>query len=280
MQFRVGIAQTCHPEDGDVVALVERFAADAKARGVELLVFPESLMSRFEATLGDFLAQSQPVDGPFTQAIDAIAARYGLWIVYTMNELNDKGGQPFNTALVVDDSGIRRGVYRKVHLFDSATTQESERMSASDALFTPIDTPFGTLGLAICYDLRFPEVARLAALAGCTIMAYPSAWVAGPTKVEQWETLLRARAIENELFVLGACRADEGYIGTSTIVGPDGSVLAQAGGEETLLCANIDTDALERMRAAIPVFDHRRPDAYSDAHAQLMRNRTNPSLRP
>ena len=147
MEFRIAIAQTCHPEDGDVVALVERYTAEARAMKVEMVVFPESLMSRYEAELGDFLAQSQPLDGPFTKAVDAIAAKHGIWIVYTMNELNPDG-KPFNTAIVTDDKGVRRGFYRKVHLFDSATTHESERMSASDELFEPIDTPFGKLGMA------------------------------------------------------------------------------------------------------------------------------------
>ena len=99
MKFRIAIAQTCHPEDGDVIALVERFTAEACAQRAEMVVFPESLMSRYEAELGDFLAQSQLLDGPFTQAVDAIAAKYGIWIVYTMNELNPDG-KPFNTAIV------------------------------------------------------------------------------------------------------------------------------------------------------------------------------------
>lgn len=261
MKVTFGAAQTCHPADGDVVALVERFASQAKAQGVDMLVFPESLMSRYEAEIGDFLAESQPIGGPFTQAVDAIAAKYELWIVYTMNEINE-GRKPYNTAIVVDLAGERRGVYRKVHLFDSATTQESERMSSSDELFVPIETPFGKLGVAICYDLRFPEVARKAALEGCDIMVYPSAWVDGPRKAEQWETLLTARAIENEMFVVGVCRADEGYIGTSLIIGPDGVVHARGGTSEELMVATIDLEDLGRMRAAIPVMQHRRPEVY------------------
>ena len=261
MEYRIAIAQTCHPEDGDVVALVERYTAEARAMKVEMVVFPESLMSRYEAELGDFLAQSQPLDGPFTKAVDAIAAKHGIWIVYTMNELNPDG-KPFNTAIVTDDKGVRRGFYRKVHLFDSATTHESERMSASDELFEPIDTPFGKLGMAICYDLRFPEVSRAAALAGCDIMVYPAAWVDGPGKALQWQTLLSARAIENEMFVIGACRADDGYVGQSLAVGPDGVVHARGGEDEALLVAQLDTADLDRVRTSIPVFDHRRPELY------------------
>ena len=268
MKVTIAIAQSCHPADGNVIALVERYAAEAQAKGADLLVFPESLMSRYEAEIGDFLAESEPLDGPFTRAVDTIAARFGVWIVYTMNERNNSGGLPFNTAVVTDSDGCRRGFYRKVHLFDSATTTESERMAASDELFSPIDTPFGRLGLAICYDLRFPEVARAAALHGCDIMVYPAAWVDGPGKAHQWETLLAARAIESEFFVVGACRADKGYVGNSVIIGPDGAVHARGGAEECLLCATVDTDDLAKVRAAIPVFDHRRPEVYAAAVAE------------
>lgn len=262
MDVTIGLAQSCHPADGDVVSLVEAYAREAVEAGVDLLVFPECLMSRYEAELGDFLAESQPVDGAFSQAVADVARRAGLWMVYTMNELNEKGGLPFNTAVVVDDGGVRRGVYRKVHLFDSDKTRESERMTASDALFEPIDTPFGKLGMAICYDLRFPEVARFAALRGCDILVFPSAWVAGYGKVAHWETLLAARAIENELFVVGVSRADKGYIGRSAVIGPDGTVHAQADGSEGLVVAQIDTGDLERARKRIPVFSHLRPDVY------------------
>ena len=262
MEVTIGLAQTCHPADGDVVSLVREYACKAREASVDLLVFPECLMSRYESSLGDFLAQSQPLDGDFPRAVAEIAREHGLWIVFTMNELNGKGGLPYNTAVVVDDEGVQRGVYRKVHLFDSETTRESERMAPSDALFDPIDTPFGRLGLAICYDLRFPEVARHAALHSCDLLVYPSAWVAGPDKVRHWEALLAARAIENELFVAGVCRADYGYIGNSMLVGPDGVVRARADETEGLTVARIDSSDLERVRRRIPVLEHRRPDVY------------------
>ena len=145
-------------------------------------------------------------------------------------------------------------------------------MAAGDALFAPVQAPFATLGLGICYDLRFPEVARAAACTGCNLMVYPSAWVAGPGKRRQWETLLKARAIENDMFVVGVCRADEGYIGSSMVVAPDGTVVAQAEGvlddnpkagcEEQLLVCKINMNACERAKAAIPVLEHRRPELY------------------
>lgn len=262
MQTVIGLAQTNHPADGDAIALVERFVAQAKDRGVALLVFPESLMSRYEKSIEAFCREAETPDGPFSRAIDAIAARFGLWIIYTMNELNPTGGKPFNTAVIVDDTGRKRGIYRKIHLFDTDFTHESDRMSAGDALFEPIETPFGKLGLGICYDLRFPELARAAALQGCDILVYPAAWVAGNTKAEQWRTLIAARAIENEMFVVGVSRADAGYIGQSAVADPRGILIAQGGVDEELITCTIDVAARKEVYERMPVFAHRRTDVY------------------
>lgn len=263
MEFVLGLAQTCHPEEGTVLDLVDRMAERAKRSGVDLLVFPESLMTRYEKELGDFLAAAEPLDGPFCQGVDSLAAKHGLWLVYTVNELNP-AGRPFNTVVIVDDQGVKQGVYRKTHLFDTDFTRESDRMGKGDALFDPIDTPFGRIGLGICYDLRFPEVARFAALRGSDLLLYPAAWVDGKLKADQWQTLLRARAIENELFVAGVSRADAGYIGQSCIVDPQGVVVAAGGPDEDLVVARIDAAKIAEVRSRMPVLDHRRPELYAD----------------
>lgn len=262
MQTVLGLAQTTHPEDGDVLALVEACAAEAKERGVDLLVFPESLMSKYEKEIEAFCHEAEALDGPFSTAVDAIAARYGLWVVYTVNEKNPTADKPFNTAVIVDDTGSKRGFYRKVHLFDTDFTHESDRMSAGDTLFEPIDTPFGKIGLGICYDLRFPEQARTAALKGCDILIYPAAWVDGKTKAEQWHTLLAARAIENELFVVGVSRADAGYIGQSAVANPYGILVASGGPDEELITCTIDVDLRKDVYERMPVFQHRRTELY------------------
>lgn len=261
MHHRFALAQTCHPADGDVVSLVKRAVCEAHDSAAEIVVFPESLMSRFEAEKGAFLKEAQPIEGPFSQAIDAIAAEYGIWVVYTMNEKNE-GGNPFNTAIITDSSGVKRGVYRKVHLFDSSAVKESERMSSSDEIFTPIQTPLGCIGLGICYDIRFPEYARRQALGGCDILIYPAAWVDGPFKALQWKTLLQARAIENEIFTVGVCRADEGYVGQSYIFAPNGDTVAETSAGRCIAVGEIDLDAIAEMRTAIPSLEHRRPELY------------------
>ena len=242
--FTLGLAQCAHPVD------VRQWARRAREAGVDLLVFPEALMTRFDGSVERFCAQAQEVDGPFAQTVDAIAASEELWIAYTLNEKNPDGGLPFNTAVVVDSAGVKRARYRKVHLFDAQGHRESDRMSAGNELMAPFGTPFGVLGLAICYDLRFPEVARAAALAGAELMLYPAAWVDGPGKVAQWETLLAARAIENGMFVAGVSSCDDGRIGNSRVYAPDGALLAAGGPDEQLVTCRIDLAELARVRDA------------------------------
>ena len=262
MTIRLALAQTKHPEDDDVISLVRSCSRLAKERGADIVVFPESLMTRFEEKQQAFLEKAQSVDGPFSHAVDTVAKEIGIWIVYTMNELNPSAETPYNTAIIVDSQGCKRGAYRKVHLFDSDKVKESSRMSASSTIFEPIDTPLACLGLGICYDLRFPEYARKQALGGCDVLLFPAAWVDGPSKELQWKRLLQARAIENQIFVAGVSRCDEGYIGNSCVYAPNGEPVLEAGREENVYCADIDFEEIERMRQAIPALDHRRTDLY------------------
>lgn len=266
--FKLGLAQCRHPADGDVLAMVDAWAVRAKEADVDVLVFPESLMTPFDCSADEFAKAAEPIGGSFCAGVDAIAAAYGLWIIYTANERNGEG-RPFNTAIVVDDAGEKRAVYRKVHLFDTDFVRESDKVAAGSQLLQPVETPFGRIGVAICYDLRFPEQARAAALAGADLMVYPSAWVDGPRKVDQWRTLLRARAVENELFVAGLSRCDRAfgdaqrdYAGHSCVFNPLGDEIAAAGLEEELLVADIDSAEITQARAAMPVLDHRREDVY------------------
>ena len=264
MSFTIALAQCAHPEDGDVVASVARWTCRAAEAGADLLVFPEALMTKFDGSIERFVAQAQPLDGPFARAIDALAAKAGLWIAYTMNERNPEGGLPFNTAVIADAKGRQRARYRKVHLFDAQGYRESERMAGGPELMAPLAAPFANLGMAICYDLRFPEVARMAALAGAQVMLLPAAWVDGPGKTEQWETLLRARAIENGFFVAGVCSADAQRVGHSCVFAPDGTPLAiGADRTEDLVVCDIDLAAIEQVRSATPSLEHRRPDCYA-----------------
>lgn len=262
--FKIALAQTETPTDGNVVEQARNAISEAKELGAAIVAFPEFFMSPFELDAGEYAAAAQPIDGPFATAIGQLAAEAGVWVLFTMNEKNPADStKPFNTAVLVDDCGRHRGSYRKTHLFDAGSPAESDRATPGDALFAPVATPFGKIGLGICYDLRFPEISRAAALAGCDLMLFPAGWVDGPTKADQWEALLRARALENEMHVVGICRAGKGYVGHSIAVAPNGRTIAQTtDNKPRVLIAEINPAATTAIRDAIPVFRHRRPELY------------------
>lgn len=268
MAFTIGLAQSGYPEDGDVIAQARDYAERAVAEGCQLLVFPENFMWPRKLSAEELFELAEPVDGSFVQAICGVMREFGLWAVFTMNEVNPAGGPPFNVAIVVDGEGAVRGTYRKCHLYDALGVRESSRLSAGDSLFVPIETPFCKLGVAICYDLRFPELARAAALAGCELLVYPAAWHVGRSKIEQWETLLRARAIENEIFVAGADRSGRGFCGCSLAADPLGRVLAEGApgthedGKDILVTCEIDLERMATTRENMPILEHRRPELY------------------
>jgi predicted amidohydrolase len=233
-----------------------------------LLVFPENFMWPRKLALDELKAIAEPVDGPFVRDVAQIMREFGLWAVFTMNERNPEGDLPFNTAVVVDDAGALRGSYRKCHLYDALGVRESDRLTAGSRLPEPVKTPFCTIGLQVCYDLRFPEPARAAALAGCDLLAYPAAWHVGRHKPEQWETLLCARAIENEVFVAGACRSGRGFVGCSLVADPMGRLLAKGAlgtvedGLDSLVVCEIDPETMATTRQNMPILEHRRPNLY------------------
>ena len=268
MGYLLGSAQCAYPHDGDVLAQVTAYAKAAASAGVRLLVFPENLMCPRPLNASELRDLSEPLDGPFATKVRDIAHSNKLWIVFTMSEANATGGQPFNTAVIVDDQGGIRTRYRKCHLYDAHSMRESDRMSPGDALCSAVQTPFCTLGVGICYDLRFPEVARTLATAGCDLIVYPACWHDGPHKSEHWETLLRARAIENECFVAGVCHAGKHLVSDSKVVDPMGQFLPSTtipvgqDAAETLLVVEVDVQQVEKTRSAMPILEHRRPDLY------------------
>ena len=269
MRFTIGLAQCCHRQDEDAAALVARFADEAQKASVDLLVFPESLMSPLGESTQAFFTAAQPLDGPFARAADAIAARHGLWMVYTVNEANPDG-KPFNTAVIVDDAGVRRGAYRKMHLFDAGDKRESDRMTAGDKLFEPVDTPFGKLGLGVCYDLRFPEMARSMVLQGADVLFVPAEFPSGnplPPRTDHWDILVRSTALYNLTYVVaanqfGALHKDNPF-GRSCVVDPWGTTVAAASGRQDIVYATLDMEYQREIRDKVATWVNRRPEVYA-----------------
>ncbi len=245
---------------GDVetnTARVKQALRSMKDRGCRLAVLPEMWSCGFHyAALRDMALRSPSI----LEALTAWAREMNLVIVGSLPELDN--GVIFNVVHVVDADGRLKGRYRKIHLF----THGREHLHFARGRETLVtDTAAGKLGHMICYDLRFPELARRLALDGAQILCVPALWP--QVRIDHWSLLLRARAVENQLFVLGCNGAAGGngasYGGRSTIVSPLGRVLAEGGGGEECLVATLRLGELEAFRSRIPCFEDRLPGIYN-----------------
>lgn len=251
------------PEEN--LAKARRVIAEAADRGAGMVVFPEIFMAFLANKTGpqDTRAVSQRVDGPFVRGLAEAARRAGVWVVSGMLETPDTPEpRAHNTTVVLDDQGRLVRAYRKTHLYDAFGFQESRTIAPGDQLFEPIETPFGRMGLLVCYELRFPEVTRWQAERGVDLFVVPSGWVDGRMKELHWRTLVTARAIENTAYVVGADQVGNIYVGRSMIVDPMGVALAEGGEVEMILYADVSLQRVAEVRGKVPSIAHRRPDLY------------------
>lgn len=256
------------PDPAENLARARTAAARAAdTMGADLLIFPELYMCHFAygSTLESRRRLAQPLEGPFVSSMRTIARTFGLWMVFGMLEaMPDDETHCYNTTLLVDSEGAIRSVYRKTHLFDAFGFRESDFIRPGDALTPPVQTPFGKIGLMVCYDLRFPEVARSLVLAGAEMLIVPSAWVRGDLKERHYHTLLTARAIENSVFVLSANRIGRDCIGQSLALDPMGVPLAFGTEAEGLFPCHIARERLAQTARLIPQpATSRRPELYT-----------------
>ena len=234
---------------------VRRELARLAGEGVQLVLLPEMWATGFAYRQLCELAQrtSELVD-----ELADLSLRYGMTIVGSLPEPHEN--KVYNTAYVID-RGELKGKYRKIHLF--SLMQEDRSFDAGDQWLL-VDTSVGKLGVFICYDLRFPELARRLAVEGAEILVVPGEWP--KPRQEHWRTLLRARAIENQLFVVAAnCCGLVGkldFFGMSMIIDPKGEVLAEAGYDTASVVASLDFGAMAAWREQIPCFNDRKPECY------------------
>jgi predicted amidohydrolase len=255
----------------DPAANAERLVGavrDAAAGGAAMLFTPEmsGMLDRDrERALGKARHEE---DDQVLAAVREAAAVAGIWVHLGSLALKSEGGKLVNRGFVIDSGGEVRARYDKIHLFDvDLPTGESWRESAmyeggGKAVVVP-DTPVGKLGLTICYDLRFPELFQRLSEAGAEVIAVPAAFTV-PTGRAHWQVLMRARAIEAELFIVAAAQAghhEDGRdtYGHSLVADPWGELVLEMGGEPGLAFAEIDLARIADVRARIPVHQHRRP---------------------
>lgn len=251
---RLRLALVQHAADLDPQVNREQLAELAPS-GTDLVVFPEAFARDFGQPGSDVSAYAEPVDGPFATEVARVAAERGTTVVAGMFEVGDDPHRPFNTLVA---RGAAEASYRKIHLYDSFGYRESDRLCAGPVAPAVVDVAGFRVGLMTCYDLRFPELARMLVDAGAEVLVIPSAWVAGPRKVDHWRTLLRARAIENTVFVVAVGQPGPRYTGHSMVVDPLGDVLVEAGECDEVLLAEIHRTGLDEARRTNPSLANRR----------------------
>jgi len=223
--------------------------------GHDLVVFPEVFARDFGAPGSDVSEFAEELDGPFVAELGRVAQAQDTTVVAGMFEVGDDLARPFNTLAV---RGAVAASYRKVHLYDSFGFKESDRLSPGALETTVFDLAGFRIGLMTCYDLRFPEMARALIEAGAEVLVVPAAWVAGDRKLDHWRTLVRARAIENTVFVVAVGQPAPRYTGHSLAVDPWGEVLLELGDGPDSGSVELDRAVLVASRQTNPSLANRR----------------------
>lgn len=244
---------------------VEKISSMTKGlSGASLAVFPE---------FTDFLAPpdipreklyelAEEEDSQFIRGVRRVAVERGMWIIVGVHERSDEFPRVHSSVYVIGSDGDLKARYRKSHLFDALGHRESDWLKPGNEPPLTVDIEGFRLGVIVCYEMRFPELARYAALSGADALLVPSAWYKGYNKEEQWMTLTRARALENTMYVLTSNQIGNAFTGVSVAVDPAGIIVARATEEEGIVEARLDRGRISRVRAALPVLEQRRPELY------------------
>lgn len=245
-------------QEAQNLAVVSAMTAEAARRGSQLVVFPELWSTGYDLRRAGTYATA--VDQGLFAQVALLAKEQSIDIVGSqLSEM--EGGQVGNTAVYFGGDGHILGSYHKIHLF--GPMGEDQYLAPGGSL-TVVESAWGRVGLAICYDLRFPELFRAYALAGVQAVILVAQWPR--PRLAHWRTLLRARAIENQIFLIACNRVGttgrSEFFGHSSVIDPCGEVVIEGGAGPDLFTVTLDLDQLASVRKSMPVFDDRRPGAY------------------
>jgi predicted amidohydrolase len=238
------------------LAAVERLARRAAAGGAQLVVFPEASMYHCMSPADELRDAAQPLDGPFVTGLASAARSTGATLVVGMYEARPDG-QPFNTVVAVAPDGVVAR-HRKFLVYDAFGFRESDYVAVAEPAADLFDVGGLTVGLVTCYEIRFPECSRRLVDAGADVLAVSSAWPVGPGKEDHFTTMVRARALENTVFVAAAGDCSPTMVGHSQIIDPLGYQLAGLPNEEGEAGCDLDPERLVRARQTLPVLAQRR----------------------
>ena len=258
-----GAQWTATGDPGDNLQRVEELTARAAERGARLVVHPEAAMASFAGRL-DTVAE--PLDGRFADGVRAVAERHGVTVVVGMftpaDEVTTEDGRArsrVHNTLLVTGPGTAETTYRKIHLYDAFGARESDTVAPGDLVRT-LDVEGWRVGLATCYDVRFPDQFTELGRRACELVVLPASWGDGPGKASQWDLLTRARAHDAQAWLLAVGQAwtkdsvkGPYGIGRSVLADPTGEVRARLGGAEDLLVVDVDRSTVARTRETIPI---------------------------
>lgn len=271
-EITVSILQI-NAQDDDKARTIEKVLAMldlAAGRGSTLAVLPEVWVGTGFSSRDAYRDLAEPIPGPVTQLLCRKAAETRMTIFGSIYEAGPDG-LFYNSAPVIGPDGTIEGVYRKTHLFDAPgrsdmpSMLESEKVRSGSELQV-YDAPFGRFGVGICFDLRFPEIFRDYAASGAKLIVMSTAFLA--PRFDHWEFLMRARATDNQVFMIGSGMVGHervsgiGFVGRSMVVDPWGVVTAQASDREMVLTTTIDLDQVSSIRSGFPLHAQRRPSIY------------------
>lgn len=242
------------------------FIKEAARRKARLICFPEFQMAFSSAKQSSKqlvdIAESAK-NGKFILKLCSTARSCNIDVVGTIYEKSALSvSRVYDTAVLINSKGKIISLYRKVHLYDALGFKESLKLMAGNSIEQPSQTLTGTIGLMICYDIRFPEISRILAVQGAEILVAPSAWFQGVMKEEHWVTLLKARSIENGLYVVAPDQVGNIFSGRSMVIDPFGAVILDMGNREGIEVVEIDISRVQSVRKSLPLLKNRRNDVY------------------
>ncbi len=211
----------------------------------------------------ELTAVAEAVDGPFIAALRDRAKAAKLGVLAAIYESSPMANRVYDSAVWIDAAGDIASVYRKLHLYDAFGFKESDKFHPGNDIAPLVSFGDAHCGTMICYDLRFPELARMLTLAGANVLFAPSGWVQGDLKVEHWQTMIKARALENGCFVIAPNQVGNIYTGHSMAVDPLGRTLVDLQEKEELAVIEIDLALVNEVRNKLPLLQNRRTDVYA-----------------
>jgi deaminated glutathione amidase len=264
-KFRLALAQVSASENKreniDKALDLIKAAADARA---SMLILPELFMVyvTLDSPPQKLSQDAEDLSGPFVKALAGEAKRSSIHVVAGMLEKSAKPDKVHNTVVMIGPDGKLISTHRKLQLFDSFGYMESSRFEPAEDLEGVFSTKLGTMGMMTCYELRFPEIARILASRGAELIIVPTAWVAGRMKEEHLHVLAKARALENTVFLAVASQTGRIFTGRSVVVDPFGVSICDAGESECLVTVEIDLGRVQQVRKTLPNLAQTRTDIY------------------